>query len=275
MLEDRDIEDLKSYGLLNSERLLRQKDPEFKLRLYRDITMGNRGGAGRVSEPAANAAGSGDRFGWKRPVGWAVAIVALAAAGIGLTRLSLFSGEVIEASDSVPSTSAFDSPQNSELSLYEIVPAIEDPEFYSHSGHAEGYYSITQQLAVVMNAEIFSGDFGEVVVDEDLLRLKVDELEREFSKNEILDEYLDTVYLGNGFYGVSAAAEGYWGRPLGELSVCNLADLAGLIENATLHTLNRPAFGSRREQVLKILGSQGLFTEDQIAQCGEESVPLP
>lgn len=277
MLEDQDLENLKSHGLLSGERLLQERDPEFKFRLYREITMRGGGAAGRGSGLAANEPVSQNQFGWKRPVGWAVAVVALAAVVVGLTRLDRFGGEVVEVADTLPTAPADDSPQDSELTLYEIVPAIEDPDFYSHSGFASGYDSITHQLAVFMNEDLISEDFGEITVDEDLLRLKVEELEREFSKNEILDQYLEQVYLGHGFYGASTAAVGYWGRPLSEASVCNLADLAGMIESPVAYdpVRSRSEFESRREQVLGILESQGLFTEDQVERCIEEPVPSP
>src|SRR5260370_13948471 len=53
-------------------------------------------------------------------------------------------------------------------------------------------------------------------------------IERAFDKQQILQMYLNQIYLGNGYYGVEAAAQGYFGRPAKDLSVAQAALLAAL-----------------------------------------------
>src|SRR5919198_286938 len=126
-------------------------------------------------------------------------------------------------------------------SLRDAVIATEDRRFYSHFGIdpigvaravyqnyrrgriVEGGSTITQQLTKVL---ILTPDKSlERKLKEALLALQ---LERRYSKDRILEMYLNQVYFGNGAYGVEAAARTYFGKSVGELSVRDAALLAGL-----------------------------------------------
>lgn len=126
--------------------------------------------------------------------------------------------------------------------LIKAVVAIEDRRFYEHDGFdpiriagsalavleageaVQGGSTITQQLA------------RQSVGREKTLRRKLKELlfaaqlEHHFSKEEILELYLNKVYFGDGLYGVEAASRGYFGKKASELSLAEAALLAGLLK---------------------------------------------
>ncbi|RMF83516.1 MAG: PBP1A family penicillin-binding protein, partial [Nitrospirae bacterium] len=119
--------------------------------------------------------------------------------------------------------------------------ATEDARFYHHHGvdpqaiarafwtnvsvgHvAQGGSTITQQLAKVL---LLSPERTlDRKIKEALLALKI---EHEFSKDQILEMYLNQIYFGSGAYGVASAAQTYFGKALGELTLAEMAMLAGL-----------------------------------------------
>ncbi|MFR0309212.1 transglycosylase domain-containing protein, partial [Escherichia coli] len=86
-----------------------------------------------------------------------------------------------------------------------------------------GGSTITMQVAknyFLTSERSFSRKINEI-----LLALQI---ERELSKNEILELYVNKIYLGNRAYGIEAAAQVYYGKPISELSVAQLAMIAGL-----------------------------------------------
>ena len=121
--------------------------------------------------------------------------------------------------------------------------SIEDRRFYSHGGidvksffraiknnilsfsAKEGASTISQQL--VKNTFLSS----EKTVERKMKELKLTlELERRYSKDKILEMYLNTVYFGEGAYGINKAAKTYFGKDVGELDECEGATLAGLVK---------------------------------------------
>jgi 1A family penicillin-binding protein len=133
--------------------------------------------------------------------------------------------------------------------LVEAVLAAEDARFFRHSGFdlrattraalanlergevVQGGSTITQQY--VKNVYFHSpGRTLERKARE--LRLAM-EIERRYSKPEILERYLNTVYFGSGAYGVKAASEAYFRNGLGGLSLADSALLASLIKAPTLY----------------------------------------
>ena len=71
-------------------------------------------------------------------------------------------------------------------------------------------------------------------------------LERRYSKSEILERYLNTVYFGNNAYGLQAAAEVYFGRRVDQLTLVQGAFLAGLVRSPTGYDPIRSPEPSRR-----------------------------
>lgn len=127
--------------------------------------------------------------------------------------------------------------------LRDAVVAIEDERFWEHKGVdlravlralttnasegeiAEGASTITMQ--VVKNTLTGEADDLEAKVREAALAF---EFERNYTKEFILELYLNTIYFGNGAYGVQAAANEYFGHPVDQLTAPEAATLAGMIQ---------------------------------------------
>ncbi|BAW95284.1 penicillin-binding protein 1A family protein [[Synechococcus] sp. NIES-970] len=160
--------------------------------------------------------------------------------------------------------------------LTEAFIASEDRRFYDHFGVdlqgvaravyvnfragkiVEGGSSITQQVAriVFLNQDI---TFGRKARE---MRLAT-KLEERFSKEQILESYLNLVYLGSGAYGVADAAWVYFGKSLTELTLGETAMLAGLAPAPSLYSpfVNLQAATVRRDQVLRRMWEEGFITE--------------
>lgn len=121
--------------------------------------------------------------------------------------------------------------------------AVEDARFYSHSGvdlkriagafvanlttsGTQGGSTITQQL--IKNTLLSSEQSYKRKIQEAYLAMQ---LETRYTKDQILESYLNTIYLGENYYGVQVAAKGYFGKELGELSLRECAMLAGVTNN--------------------------------------------
>src|SRR5262249_5215547 len=100
-------------------------------------------------------------------------------------------------------------------------------------------------------------------------------LERKLTKNQILERYLNVVYFGNGAYGVQAAAERYFNKPLKQLSTADSALLAGLIQSPeALNPISHPDLAARRRaEVLDAMVKTHKLTTAQADAA--KSVPLP
>lgn len=156
--------------------------------------------------------------------------------------------------------------------LIKAVIAVEDQRFYDHSGvdtirvvgaalrnieagrRAEGGSTITQQLArqsFLSRDKTYRRKIKEVIL--------AAYLESLYSKDEILELYLNKVYFGEGLYGVEAASRGYFGKSASELAVDEAALLAGLIQSPSSYapTVNRDRALARRSVVLGLMASSG------------------
>ncbi len=156
--------------------------------------------------------------------------------------------------------------------LIKAVIAIEDQRFYDHSGidavrvggaalrnlragrRAEGGSTITQQLArqsFLSRDKTYRRKLKEVIV--------AAYLENLYTKQEILEMYLNKVYLGDGLHGVEAASRGYFGKPAADLSVDEAALLAGLIRSPSSYapTVNLDRAIARRNLVLQAMAGSG------------------
>ena len=117
-----------------------------------------------------------------------------------------------------------------------------------HRRRAQGGSTITQQLArnlFLTHERTFARKLKEVAL--------AVELERNYSKNQILEMYFNQIYFGEGAYGVEAAAKTYFGKPLGELTLSECALLAGIPANPSLYSPRRQpkAALARRDKVLR------------------------
>ena len=143
--------------------------------------------------------------------------------------------------------------------------AVEDHRFYSHIGIdymsiirainnnfkkgklAEGGSSITQQL--IKNLLLTQDRTFERKIREAILAL---EIEKIYSKNEILELYINLSYFGNGYYGIKEASEGYFGKTPKELSIDEAILLIGLPNAPSVYNPreNMELAKQRRKQVI-------------------------
>jgi penicillin-binding protein 1A len=173
--------------------------------------------------------------------------------------------------------------------LREAVIATEDARFYSHHGVdpmgiaravyqnfrrgriVEGGSTITQQLAKVL---FLTPDRSlERKLKEAVLAL---ELERRYSKDRILEMYLNQIYFGHGAFGVEAAARTFFGKSVGELSLPECALLAGLPKApATYSPFEHPqAAKRRRATVIARMVGVGSLSPSQAKKATESSLGL-
>ena len=160
----------------------------------------------------------------------------------------------------------------------EAFIAAEDKNFYSHHGvdpegivraglvflqgskHMQGASTITQQVA--KNFLLTSDRTVERKIREILLSLRI---EAAYSKDKILELYLNEIYLGLGNYGVAAAALGYFNKSVHELSIAEVAYLAALPkEPSALNPFrNHDRAVDRRNYVIGRMAEDGYITPEQ------------
>ena len=171
--------------------------------------------------------------------------------------------------------------------LIAAVVSVEDQRFFDHSGvdairvgaavlrnvqagrRAEGGSTITQQLArqsFLSRDKTYRRKLKEVIL--------ATYIESLYSKQEILELYLNKVYLGDGLYGVEAAARGYFGKSASQLTVDESALLAGLIQSPSSYapTVNLDRAVNRRNVVLQTMVSSGAI--DQASADRAKKAPV-
>ncbi len=173
--------------------------------------------------------------------------------------------------------------------LPDAVIATEDRRFYSHfgidlfgllraavinmrAGHVvQGGSTITQQLAknLFLTPE---RTFGRKIQEMELAFW----LEHKFTKEQLLEIYLNRVYLGAGTYGVDAAAHRYFSKSAREVTLYEAAIIAGLLKAPTKFSpaRDRERAAARAEQVLANMVDASLITQDQAAAAARQSVRL-
>lgn len=167
--------------------------------------------------------------------------------------------------------------------------AIEDERFYQHPGVdlkaifralvgnitarriAQGGSTITQQVIktyYLTPERTFSRKIKEIFL--------AINFERTHSKDEILEMYLNRIYLGEGAYGVQAAARAYFNKDVGELTLAQGALLAGLTQAPSLYDpyVNPDLALERRNTVLAKMLEQGMIEQEQYQQAIAEPVKL-
>ncbi len=157
--------------------------------------------------------------------------------------------------------------------------AIEDRRFYQHfgvdpvgilravgqnvtrRGVAQGGSTLTQQLA--KNLFLTPERSASRKIQEAILALW---LEHKYTKDEILELYLNRVYFGAGAYGVEAAAQRYFGKPAKEVSLAQAAMLGGLVQAPSRLAPNRnlPAAQARAAQVLAAMQDLGFASAQDV-----------
>ncbi len=164
----------------------------------------------------------------------------------------------------------------------QALTAAEDSRFFEHSGIDyigigramlrnvragklnQGASTISQQLANRAFGLNKNKDVGRKLTEAFLAA----RLEKDFSKREILEHYLNRIYFGSGYYGIEAASRGYFGKPASELSLGESATLAGLIKSPGRFSPKRDLDASRgeRDYVLARMHTEGMIDAKQLAE---------
>ena len=167
--------------------------------------------------------------------------------------------------------------------------AVEDTRFYEHcgvdfvriigafiadiknGGIVQGASTISQQL--VKNTSLTGVQTMSRKLQEAVMAYK---LEQVYSKDEIMEMFLNYIYFGNGAYGIEAAAKVYFDKDAGELTVAQAAMLAGVIKSPTNYAphLDMQASIKRRNLVLSLMNEQGFISEAITDEAKAEPVVL-
>ena len=174
--------------------------------------------------------------------------------------------------------------------MKEAILAAEDERFYEHGGidylgvaraawvnflhggsRRQGASTITMQVArnfFLTKEKTLSRKFNEA-----LLSFKI---EHTLSKDEILQLYINQIYLGQKAYGFAAAAEAYFGKPLDKLSVAEMAVLAGLPKAPSAYNpvVNPQRSKLRQHYVLGRMRALGFITEPQYEAALKEPIKV-
>lgn len=178
------------------------------------------------------------------------------------------------------------------VQLQHAFVAIEDERFYKHNGidlqgimraamitlsngeMSQGASTITQQLLKNNVFNAYNESTMEKIkrkVQEQYLAIK---LETVMSKESILENYLNTINLGNGYYGVQAAANGYFNKDVSELTLSECAVLASITKNPSrLNPLRNPDDNKDRQLVvLNNMLEQEYISSDEYQEAVEDDV---
>ena len=173
--------------------------------------------------------------------------------------------------------------------VYQAVVAVEDGRFYEHSGidpwgiaramvanikagrMVEGGSTLTQQLVKVI-----------YLTPERKLKRKIKEaiiayrLDKELSKEKILELYLNQVNFGRGAYGIQAAAINYFGKNVKDMTIAEAAMVAGIPKGPSIYAphLNMKKSINRRNHVLKRMRELNYITEEEYQTAKNEKVVL-
>ncbi|HSJ06440.1 MAG TPA: PBP1A family penicillin-binding protein [Longimicrobiales bacterium] len=181
--------------------------------------------------------------------------------------------------------------------LPDYVPAaflaVEDQRFYSHNGidfrrvggaliadirargFVQGFSTITMQLARNVWPERLPG--RRRTLTRKVLEIRVaHDIERNYSKDEILELYLNHIYFGGGSYGIDAASRNYFGKPASDLSLHEAAVLAAMPKSPTAYNPRRFAERARerRNLVLRLMADQGRITEEEAGRAAGRRVAV-
>ncbi len=169
------------------------------------------------------------------------------------------------------------------------IVSIEDKKFYQHGGI--DYKAIFRAVkAAIENGEVTQG--GSTITQqlartvfltqEKTWQRKVEEifiataLEKKYSKNEILEFYLNNIYFGNGYYGIQAASFGYFNVEAKDLDLSQIAFLCAIPNNPTLYDplVNMENTLGRRDRILNQMFEDGKIAESACLMAKAEQITL-
>lgn len=178
-----------------------------------------------------------------------------------------------------------------EIPLYakQAFISVEDKKFYSHHGVdyraivravwamfrngkvTQGASTITQQLA--RDVFLTQDKTWERKIEEIYVAV---ELEKKYSKEDILEFYINNIYFKNGYYGLEAAAQGYFSKSASELSLSQLAFLCAIPNNPTYYNPLEHMDNTltRRDKILKNMLEDKIITESTYNDAVAENIEL-
>lgn len=169
----------------------------------------------------------------------------------------------------------------------QAIISTEDKRFYKHKGIdyrgimraavamiqdgevTQGGSTITQQLArtvFLSNERTWERKIEEMYI--------AVELEKKYSKEEILEFYLNNVYFANGYYGIEAAAQGYFGTDVSHLSLSQMIYLCAIPNNPTLYNplTHADKTQARRDRILKSMLEDQVISESSYQTAVAEQI---
>ena len=174
------------------------------------------------------------------------------------------------------------------VDLQNAAVAMEDREFFEHAGLSfrgifraalhdlihvsakQGASTLTQQLS----RGVFLSQEKKIIrkIREIILAVQI---EHQFSKQEILQLYLNQIYLGRGAYGVKSAAKRYFNKELSELTTGEAAIIVGLVPAPERYNpfTNPERSRQRRDLVLSVMKEQGYITQEEYEAAKQEPMP--
>jgi penicillin-binding protein 2 len=173
--------------------------------------------------------------------------------------------------------------------MRKAVMAAEDRRFYEHGAidylgilralrenigkknHVQGGSTIEQQLA-----KHLIGDFSRTLDRKFLEAFVAVRLEQHYSKEEILNYYMNRIYFGQGYFGIGAAARGYFGKEAKDLTLPECALLAGIIR-APVSSSPRKSIGmarTRRDLTLRQMREEGYITQEEYSRARQTSIRI-
>jgi penicillin-binding protein 2A len=173
--------------------------------------------------------------------------------------------------------------------LIQAVISTEDQRFYKHDGInyfaiakafvqntmsgdiVAGGSTLTQQLAknaFLSQERTYTRKFKELILTK--------RMEQIYSKDEIMERYLNQIYFGEGAWGIQRAAQTYFGKDVSELSLSESAMLAGLIKAPSLLSPFKDMDKSvqRRDVVLSLMEKEGYISKKELEKAKEQQIVL-
>jgi membrane peptidoglycan carboxypeptidase len=226
----------------------------------------------------------------KKAVAFLMLVLILITVAVGATyqtkgKYSINENLIEQISSSVPNyTKINDMPKN----LKNAVIAVEDNSFYNHHGIdimsigramynnikagkiMEGGSTITQQLAknlFLTNDRTFKRKFKELIL--------AVELERRYSKDQILEMYLNIIYYGSNTYGAANASKKYFNKDLKDLSLSECAMLAGIPQSPNAYNPSKhPDMAKKRQAaVLAAMLRNKFINDNKTLQKASKEMP--
>lgn len=173
--------------------------------------------------------------------------------------------------------------------LQQAIIATEDKNFYNHHGYdlfgltrsmfenilagrvVQGGSTITQQLSRMLflsNEQTYTRKLKEIII--------AAKIEKSLTKSQILEMYLNNVYLGSGAYGVDGAAQTYFNKRLNQLTLSEMALIAGLPQAPSVYSPynNIDLAKKRRNRVLERMYKMHYIDKDTMQKAKEEEIKL-